>query len=288
MASTGFGNIGSSGTSTTSGGWFEGWQAPEIDMESALPLFNTENFSLTNMKQAMEASMPKKIMGMNYQQRFQVFGGLLLISALFFVLAFAVGLPMIAMRPQKFALSFVRRYIHNADDIVVVVNTATMAPFSHSMFSHLSPSHTDLWVLDLYGKLWHSQRPYGTPPGHVRPRSTALYRNLPRFHVHDSLLYLSIRRHYGLRPGYSVQWHATRGFGVVFGVLLARWYHGVAVPGGHAGTFAQTRPGRVRPVSSRLSGTMLCLVDAGVINRTVHFSKFRCDSFALRYRIVME
>ena len=92
---------------TEGSSWFGNFTAP--DMES-LPLFNSEamqNFSFGNMKAAMEAQMPKKIMGMGYQQRFQVFCGLLLISALFFGLAFAVGLPMIAMRPQKFALSFV-------------------------------------------------------------------------------------------------------------------------------------------------------------------------------------
>lgn len=87
--------------------WFGNFTT--ADMEG-LPLFNTEsmqNFSFANMKTAMENQMPKKIMGMGYQQRFQVFCGLLLISALFFGLAFAVGLPTIAMRPQKFALSFV-------------------------------------------------------------------------------------------------------------------------------------------------------------------------------------
>ena len=87
--------------------WFGNFSAPDLE---ALPLFNNEsmqNFSFANMKQAMEAQMPKKIMGMNYQQRFQVFGGLLLISALFFALAFFVGLPTIGLRPQKFALSFV-------------------------------------------------------------------------------------------------------------------------------------------------------------------------------------
>jgi hypothetical protein len=36
----------------------------------------------------------------------QVFCALLFISALFFALAFFVGLPMIALKPQKFALSF--------------------------------------------------------------------------------------------------------------------------------------------------------------------------------------
>jgi len=50
--------------------------------------------------------MPKQILGMGYQQRFQVFCGLLGLSALFFAMAFFVGVPTLVARPQKFALSF--------------------------------------------------------------------------------------------------------------------------------------------------------------------------------------
>ena len=100
--------------------WFGNFNTPDLE---SLPLFNNEamqNFSFANMKQAMEAQMPKKIMGMNYQQRFQVFGGLLLISALFFALAFFVGLPTIAFHPQKFALSFVSTSIlFHAENCIV-------------------------------------------------------------------------------------------------------------------------------------------------------------------------
>lgn len=121
-----------------------------MDSEQVLPLFNSESlpgFSFENMKQSMEAQMPKKILGMGYQQRFkvrslgidleetkidatisvemnivflfcnskvffpflslpQVFCALLFLSAVFFSLAFFVGVPVLAMRPQKFALSF--------------------------------------------------------------------------------------------------------------------------------------------------------------------------------------
>jgi hypothetical protein len=104
------------------GKWYEEQQAGEAgDGSSAgsswglgssdqmLPLFTTEgmqNLSFDSMKQSMEASMPKKILGMGYQQRFKVFCALLFLSGLFFALAFFVGLPMIALKPQKFALSF--------------------------------------------------------------------------------------------------------------------------------------------------------------------------------------
>ena len=52
---------------------FTSWLS--IDSEQVLPLFNSENlqgFSIESMKQSMEGSMPKKIMGMGYQQRFKV------------------------------------------------------------------------------------------------------------------------------------------------------------------------------------------------------------------------
>lgn len=94
------------GDASSNSSWFS------IDTEQALPLFNAENiqnlhgFSFEGMKQSMEAQMPKKIMGMNYQQRFKVFCALLFLSALFFALAFFVGVPMLALKPQKFALSF--------------------------------------------------------------------------------------------------------------------------------------------------------------------------------------
>ena len=48
--------------------WFDG-------TDQMLPLFNTDsmqNLSWGSMKASMEAQMPKKIMGMGYQQRFQV------------------------------------------------------------------------------------------------------------------------------------------------------------------------------------------------------------------------
>ena len=50
--------------------------------------------------------MPQQVLGMSYQQRFKVFVSLLVLSGVFFALAFFVGMPMITFRPQKFAISF--------------------------------------------------------------------------------------------------------------------------------------------------------------------------------------
>ncbi len=55
------------GATSSTSSWF--------DMEQGLPLFSTEgmpSFSIEGMRESMEASMPRKILGMGYQQRFQV------------------------------------------------------------------------------------------------------------------------------------------------------------------------------------------------------------------------
>ena len=66
------------------GQWYEEKKQEESDEASSswfgdsgegLPLFNSENmqsFSFSNMRASMEAQMPKKIMGMGYQERFKV------------------------------------------------------------------------------------------------------------------------------------------------------------------------------------------------------------------------
>jgi len=74
----------------------------DIESQSLLP----GNFNIAAMRSSLEAQLPQKVMGMNYQQRFQVFCVLLLLSALFFALGFFVGVPLLTVRPQKFALSF--------------------------------------------------------------------------------------------------------------------------------------------------------------------------------------
>ena len=64
------------------------------------------NASLSSMRSTLESQLPQKVLGMNYQQRFQVFCISLLLSCIFFALGFFVGIPLLTVRPQKFALSF--------------------------------------------------------------------------------------------------------------------------------------------------------------------------------------
>jgi hypothetical protein len=75
MASSSFGkwyeekkNEEAGDSAAASSGWF-------TDSQSLLPMFSTESMpsmSWSSMKESMEAQMPKKIMGMGYQQRFKV------------------------------------------------------------------------------------------------------------------------------------------------------------------------------------------------------------------------
>eukprot|EP01083_Nonionella_stella_P146680 461660_1 len=111
--------------SSSFGDWYKdknGESSDSADSSSGgmtLPLFSSfstqaasvtagvpADFGWNSVKSSLEAQMPQQILGMNYQQRFQVFCALLLLSAVFFGLGFMVGLPMITIRPQKFALSF--------------------------------------------------------------------------------------------------------------------------------------------------------------------------------------
>jgi hypothetical protein len=64
------------------GQWYEEKKAEEsgdsqrntswFNSDEILPLFTTEAISWDGMKASMESQMPKKIMGMGYQQRFRV------------------------------------------------------------------------------------------------------------------------------------------------------------------------------------------------------------------------
>lgn len=102
-------------SSSSGGGGFEFLNifSSDEDGGDTLPLFATTNPDGTpgaggfaGIKASLEAQLPQKVMGMNYQQRFRMFCTLLCISALFFTLGFLVGVPTIYVRPQKFALCF--------------------------------------------------------------------------------------------------------------------------------------------------------------------------------------
>lgn len=101
--SMGLGSLFSSSTTTNNAGG----DSDGGDVESQSLLDSTSlSANLASMRSSLESQMPQKIMGMGYQQRFQVFCGLLLLSSVFFALGFFVGVPLLTVRPQKFALSF--------------------------------------------------------------------------------------------------------------------------------------------------------------------------------------
>jgi len=55
---------------------------------------------------SFEGIKTETVWGMGYAQRFKFFVMLLILSVVFFLLGFLVGLPALALRPQKFAISF--------------------------------------------------------------------------------------------------------------------------------------------------------------------------------------
>lgn len=106
---------GNSGGSNTSSFSISSLLAFDENDTSSLPLFGSgtggENgegggFGFSSMKASLESQLPAKVMGMNYQQRFRMFCACLCVSVLFFTLGFVIGVPLITVRPQKFALCF--------------------------------------------------------------------------------------------------------------------------------------------------------------------------------------
>jgi hypothetical protein len=76
---------GEAAADTSSSSWFSSSAFSMEGSEQVLPLFNSESlqgFSFESMKQSMEAQMPKKILGMGYQQRFKVNATAVLLAAL--------------------------------------------------------------------------------------------------------------------------------------------------------------------------------------------------------------
>jgi len=69
---------------------------------------DTFNGFIANVRgdQQNKTEADQVIMGMGYRRRFQLFVCALLLSILFFGLAFMVGLPTLVLRPHKFAVSF--------------------------------------------------------------------------------------------------------------------------------------------------------------------------------------
>jgi hypothetical protein len=72
MSATGFGQWNEERKARENGDDPNANTAWSFGSEQLLPLFNTEAISWDSMKTSMESQMPKKVLGMGYQQRFKV------------------------------------------------------------------------------------------------------------------------------------------------------------------------------------------------------------------------
>lgn len=114
------------------------------DVESqSLISDSISGLSLSSMRSSLEAQLPQQIMGMNYQQRFQIFCICLLLSAVFFALGFFVGLPLLTVRPQKFALSF------TCGSITFMASFAILKGPKEHLLSMLAPDRVKFTVVYL-------------------------------------------------------------------------------------------------------------------------------------------
>ena len=96
----------------------------------------------------LQSSSPPVLFGLNYATRFRLFIGCLLLSSLFFALGFIVGLPALALRPQKFALCFTFGSITFMTSFAMLKGpVAHVKVNENNRWQALIPNHTKLTKL---------------------------------------------------------------------------------------------------------------------------------------------
>lgn len=179
--------------STSFGQWYDDQKAGEtgesssgwFGAEQMLPLFDAESmqhFSLTNMKSAMEAQMPKKIMGMGYQQRFQVNDANDATAFNHFCKTYRV----LSMACFFYAgLLWFALFIRSLFRLGILCWNSDNGSPSTQIFLELFHG-----FVDVYEFVWYFEGTDGAFAKHVSTRSHAIYYNLPWLFVLYSVLYV--------------------------------------------------------------------------------------------------
>jgi hypothetical protein len=157
----------------------------------------------------MEAQMPKQIMGMGYQQRFQVrriFAKIcrqerldVLLHSHLSIFSRSLGILRIAFCFSAFLPSGLHNRSLNDSSASTQVCT-----FFHN------------GIVDLYGFVRYLERTDGTPAEHVSNGSNLLHLYLSSFHVYDALLHIFLRRSLRLYLGHWVLLGTNGGPTLVF------------------------------------------------------------------------
>lgn len=95
-------------TGADSWNWFSGEKKNDGepgDVESLLPKW-VQDFRETAADATGLKEQESSLFGMSYQTRFKGFVASVMLASFFFVMAFLVGLPLVVVRPSKFALCF--------------------------------------------------------------------------------------------------------------------------------------------------------------------------------------
>jgi hypothetical protein len=160
--------------------------------DQMLPLFDSESMqslSWSNMKASMEAQMPKKVMGMGYQQRFQA--SRFIRPSLLSCICWAVGCISCFNRLQNLSID---------ESSGILRPSFPFCSFLRSRFlcraAYDCSSSTEIrlvvyhGVFNIYDVFWHSERASRTPQEYVSVRPNLLYNNLLWFHVDDFVLHI--------------------------------------------------------------------------------------------------
>jgi len=233
--------------SSSFGKWYAEQQAEEngeggssswFDIEQGLPLFSTEGmpgFSFESMRESMEASMPRKILGMGYQQRFQVR------SCSYFLMKCrdsfvgeefgnAKRTPMILISHSIF-LSF-PGLLRSSFSIYTVFCIGILCRLAdHRAETAKVCSLLYMRFLDIYGLVWNSQGTGGTFEIDVYSGSNVLHHYLFWKYASDLVSYFHQRRDSGICECSCGLGSPTCCIDMVFDQLPARRGHGTDVGG---------------------------------------------------------
>ena len=108
---------------------------------------------LSSAFRSEETRPEQPVLGMSYTQRFRAFMTLVMLAVLFFAIAFTVGLPIIVVRPAKFAISFTSGSL-----FFMLAFMVLKGPMTHikSMFTPEKAPFAALYLSSMLGTLWAS------------------------------------------------------------------------------------------------------------------------------------
>lgn len=163
-----------------------------LNSDQLLPLYEgMQPVNFQNIRAGMEAQMPKKVLGMGYQQRFKVNT---VQWDLLFLCVFVHSCSRTTSDTVSLTLFLVSCITGLYGPIAPLSSLFRPRIWSRNAHDHYAPTKVCHFVHDgiphVHGKFCHFEGTQGTHPRHVRGRSHVLHDNLCRQYAGDAVLYV--------------------------------------------------------------------------------------------------